>query len=438
MIRDEYSAPAEDNRPRPSRRRALELMALSVSSPLLAQLLSACGTTPAEPMVDGTDDPDPSTPDPEPKPVKVLFVPGFMSELYTAVSKFEEQGLNEALRAAARKYLNYDVVGAFGNVLYHVDVGDRVAALIDVDLIPDGGLVSFHTQMADFVADDTDFHDITQDAGFDSSDSVEHNAEAIAAYLQGVTDHVVVIVSHSKGGLDTLHALIEHPELIDEPVVGWVALQGPFYGSPVASVAPSLGDLILTQLGGGPALSDLSPDVREAYMSDHATAVADLGAAIPVLSCSSTYDVAAGPSWASYALTVFDGSLVKQILDLIASKIAADPLHLLAALALSATQAIQLINLKIATTLDDALARIGLMDTTNAAMNALAMANDGLVPRDSTRLPASTAVDLNVEVAPGDHAAPVMITAPLKEFWMDAKRNALTRELIGRVSPAEG
>lgn len=415
----------------PTRREALRRLAATASSPLWAPILAACSSTPAGPEAE-----DEETGTSETKPVKVLFVPGFMSEVYTAVSRFEENSLNAALKAAARKYLNYDVVGVFGNVLYHVDVGDRVAALIDIDLLPDGALVSFETQMADFTAADIDFHDLTEEAGFDSTQSVAHNAAAIVDYLQTVTDHTIVIVSHSKGGLDTLHALITDPALAEDgPVVGWVALQAPFFGSPVASLAPAVADQLLIALGGGPALSDLSPGVREPYMTANAAAVAQIAAAIPILSCSSTYDSTSRPDWAAYALTVFDGSLVTQILNLIASNIADDPLHLASALAKSANEAMALIDAKIKNTLSGALAGIGMMDTTNTLMNATGQPNDGLVPEASAQLPGATPVDMNAEVAPGDHAAPVMITAPLKEFWATSARNALTRDLVERVSP---
>jgi hypothetical protein len=367
----------------------------------------------------------------------VLFVPGFMSELYTAVSTFEQHTLNTALRNAARQYLNYEVRGVLGNVLYDVDLGDRLAALIDIDLIPDGGLVTFHTQMADFTAADVDFHDITDESGFDSTQSVVHNAQAITDYLRSVTDFAVVIVSHSKGGLDTLHALVTDPGLTgdDGPVVGWVALQAPFHGSPVASLAPAVGDQLLIAHGGGPALSDHSPAVREAYMADNAAAIASVAAAIPILSCASTYGAGSKPNWAAFALTVFNGSLISQIVDLVSANVTATPLNIASALAKSATQAIALVNQKIANTLDGVLANMGMMDTTNAAMNVAGVPNDGLVPAESALLPGSTAVNLNAEIAAGDHAAPVMITAPLKEFWSAADRNTLTHDLVGRVTP---
>jgi hypothetical protein len=94
-----------------------------------------------------------------------------------------------------------------------------------------------------------------------------------------------------------------------------------------------------------------------------------------------------------------------------------------------------LINTKIANTLNAVLAGIGMMDTTNSLMNALSQPNDGLVPEESAQLPGSTVVNLNTEVAAGDHAAPVMITAPLKQFWSTSDRNVLTRDLVEQASP---
>jgi hypothetical protein len=46
---DEPKGSEERTGPDPTRRRALKLMALSASTPLLAQILAACGSSPAEP-----------------------------------------------------------------------------------------------------------------------------------------------------------------------------------------------------------------------------------------------------------------------------------------------------------------------------------------------------------------------------------------------------
>ncbi len=366
------------------------------------------------------------------KPLKVVFVPGFLSEVYKAVSLNLEAEINGALKDAARRRLNYDVKGLRGKVLYHVDLGDRVAARINIRVIPSGGLISFHTQMADLTADHVDYYDMTEAPSFNSAESVEANARAISDYLSTVTESDVVIVSHSKGGLDTLHALITNRQLVSRPVVGWVALQAPFFGSPIAEAHPPVADLILKGLGGsGQALADLAPTTRGPYMTERATDIADIIGAIPVLSCYSTYEAAPLSSWVSYARSVFDGSLAREIVALVGRNIKRDPRHIIDALVKSTAEAMKLVDQKVASTLSEALSRVGMMDSVNVAMNKMQLPNDGLVPVACAKLPGSELVEL----ADGDHAAPVMITEPLKECWTTDQRNAVTRDLIERVTP---
>ncbi len=52
-------------------------------------------------------------------------------------------------------------------------------------------------------------------------------------------DKPVILVTHSKGGLDSLHMLLNFENLRPK-IAGWIAMQTPFYGSPVA-------DLVATQ-----------------------------------------------------------------------------------------------------------------------------------------------------------------------------------------------
>src|SRR5262249_1701878 len=73
------------------------------------------------------------------------------------------------------------------------------------------------------------------------------------------------------------------------------------------------------------------------------------------------------------------------------------------------------------------LQAIGLMDAFNLAMTE---PNDGLVPMSSTRLPGVVPRELRPAA---DHAAPVMLTAPLREFWTTAERDDQTLQLISEV-----
>lgn len=61
----------------------------------------------------------------------------------------------------------------------------------------------------------------------------EENALKIIESLEKST-LPVLIYSHSKGGLDTLEAFRLRPDLIQK-VHGWITVQTPFYGAPIAS-----------------------------------------------------------------------------------------------------------------------------------------------------------------------------------------------------------
>lgn len=59
-----------------------------------------------------------------------------------------------------------------------------------------------------------------------------HNAAKVAAEIRG-SEKPVIIISHSDGGMYSLEALIENPDLAPR-VRGFISLQTPFLGSPVA------------------------------------------------------------------------------------------------------------------------------------------------------------------------------------------------------------
>lgn len=379
-------------------------------------------------MVAGCGDDDPATP-PAPvveDPILVLFVPGFMSEMQAATSLYLEDYLCDTLKAKARE-LNF-TIPVVGDVL----IGDGIAARIQCpNVIPDGSLLTFTDQLAYFKGQGITCHIMTDEAGFNSEMGVAHNAAAIAEYLDGVTGHRVVIVSHSKGGLDTLHALLTNTGLWNEPVIGWVALQSPFHGSPLADLMPpALSNLVLGALGGnGQALTDISVGTREDYMRDQADAIARLTDSISVQSCYSSYSASGTMEGIvrTIADNVFTGSLVTDIVQMTKDKFALYPLNPARALSEATQEAAALVNQRIRSIVNQSLGQIGLMDTTNRGMLATGQPNDGLVPALSARLDGAAMVELAPEA---DHAAPVMITAPFKQFWTTPLRNNVTWDLV--------
>jgi hypothetical protein len=130
---------------------------------------------------------------------------------------------------------------------------------------------------------------------------VAANAGAIAAALRA-GDRPALLVAHSKGGLEALAALLD--PAVSRHCCGFLALQSPFGGSPVADAVLArpwlhrgLAVLVrLAGLGAGEGLADLSTAARRAWMRENAAAVAALTARLPLLCIASVLGEAAeGP-----------------------------------------------------------------------------------------------------------------------------------------------
>jgi hypothetical protein len=125
-------------------------------------------------------------------------------------------------------------------------------------------------------------------AAIDTGATVTRNGERIAGIL--ARDHCPTwIVTHSKGGLDTLEALIAYPE-VRRFVDGWIAFQAPFQGSPVADVAclapraRRVGGPALRLAGADPrAVYDLTTSARARYLEDNAAAIAQVLGQVPLM-----------------------------------------------------------------------------------------------------------------------------------------------------------
>ena len=118
-------------------------------------------------------------------------------------------------------------------------------------------------------------------------------AEAIAK-----SDRPVVIVSHSKGGIDTLDALIKlQKKGLLGKVAGWVSIQGCFYGTPDADkyennkIKQTLVHITVKCLGANwDAVKDLTTTAGEAYQAKHREEVADVLSHVPTLCFASWLD----------------------------------------------------------------------------------------------------------------------------------------------------
>ncbi|MBR0671542.1 lipase family protein [Neoroseomonas soli] len=97
-----------------------------------------------------------------------------------------------------------------------------------------------------------------------------------------------LIIAHSKGGLETLAALLDLEA--QARCIGFLAMQSPFYGSPVADAvmgakpleAAAGGLARLLRIGSSEGVRDLTTGVRRLWMAAAAEPVARLLAALPV------------------------------------------------------------------------------------------------------------------------------------------------------------
>lgn len=159
-------------------------------------------------------------------------------------------------------------------------------------------------------------HQVRQlrDEGFDASiadidtgTTVERNGERLAEIV--AARHCPTwIVTHSKGGLDTLQALVAHPEL-RRYVDGWIAFQAPFHGSPIADVASGtkrarrISGAALKILGADlEAIGDIGTDRRARYMDEHAAAIEQVLRDVPTMCVGTVSGSSAGsaslmPDW---------------------------------------------------------------------------------------------------------------------------------------------
>ena len=101
----------------------------------------------------------------------------------------------------------------------------------------------------------------------ESEGSVTNNSRILFKTIQSI-NKPVILIGHSKGGLEILDLLINYPEA-RQKVIGWAALQSPFLGSPLADLnydneirRVSFGAFLQLMGGSDESLRDLSTSVR--------------------------------------------------------------------------------------------------------------------------------------------------------------------------------
>lgn len=134
---------------------------------------------------------------------------------------------------------------------------------------------------------------------FDTEKAPDLNVEAIKQVVQTITAQQtakkILFISHSKGGIDLLTALIETAELIDH-CGGWIAIQAPFEGTKLANLATfsfinrTLIGKLLKKLGGSEnSLNTLRTDFRKEYLQNNVDNIINLVQDMPVLTFGSSY-----------------------------------------------------------------------------------------------------------------------------------------------------
>ena len=125
-------------------------------------------------------------------------------------------------------------------------------------------------------------------ADIDTGASVRRNGARLAEILAR-QPRPTWIVTHSKGGLDALEALVAYPE-VRRFVDGWIAFQAPFQGSPIADIACTaprarrIGASALRLIGADPrAITDLTTAARAHYLDENAARIAQVLADLPVM-----------------------------------------------------------------------------------------------------------------------------------------------------------
>jgi hypothetical protein len=129
---------------------------------------------------------------------------------------------------------------------------------------------------------------------------VEANAKVIARVVTE-TDGPICLVSHSKGGDDTLHFLLQAPAAERDKIACWITFQTPFAGSPIADLAADYGvvrepaEFLLGVFGGeGRSLHDHRTDLASCYLTSHEAGIAEIAAAIPIVTVAGAIDADAG------------------------------------------------------------------------------------------------------------------------------------------------
>ena len=156
----------------------------------------------------------------------------------------------------------------------------------------------FRSQIEAMTADGIE----TEFAPVDTEQSVAENGRRLTAFISA-SPRPVCIVSHSKGGLDTLEFLLRAEPEVRRHIACWVVLQSPFAGSPVADLivdedwTRGITEPMLRALGGsGNSIDDLTVKVRKQYMNKYEQNIENITKTIPIIVLATYVDATRTPS----------------------------------------------------------------------------------------------------------------------------------------------
>lgn len=148
--------------------------------------------------------------------------------------------------------------------------------------------------------------------GFDGNKGMANNARAIVQALQGIQK--CSILAHSKGGLDVLDALIRlGNDGVFNKVETFVALQSPFYGTPLADVFDKLPKLVRDMFSwDAEAMKDLTVEARLEYIKANESMIEKLQTQMNIVCCSTKYGPNVGQGVVRPALDLLNNLLWSQ------------------------------------------------------------------------------------------------------------------------------
>eukprot|EP00792_Barthelona_sp_PAP020_P011821 TRINITY_DN6040_c0_g1_i1.p1 TRINITY_DN6040_c0_g1~~TRINITY_DN6040_c0_g1_i1.p1 ORF type:complete len:425 (-),score=113.79 TRINITY_DN6040_c0_g1_i1:68-1342(-) len=327
----------------------------------------------------------------------ICFVPGFLSQIFNDL----ENTLLKESKELIEKVLG--LIPEFGPKI--------LKALPELELpMEKNSGATFEVLKSYLKSINIPFTDLADCKGFHSQLGVQNNALAIRNVLLKLIEEnsyiEILMVTHSKGGMDFLHCLLHHPEVTNN-IKGWIAYQSPFYGTEIADMAPDIISKIALESTGGrlESAKDLETERRVEYMNEHHDSIVKLLCRIPTISAGSIYT----PDFGEASLNIVKVGLKEAFSTTLLSKIWSiwrSGLEITKAIGLAVDAVNETINKSF----------INIMKETAAftfLQIQLEQKSDGVVPYYSTKLPGA----FHVLLPECDHLCATVNPMPFRRYY---------------------